>query len=386
MNIARKTIQRVNIYLIIILGIVYNFHRYILKYNSEGTSPTYTNTPLTWQLSKFPIITILILFFYCVSKFKSKILDVFVIIYGFVFFILLVNLCSYFIYGVVSLKEVEYCFYFILILPFCFVKDDINIEYQKMIKLSAIILLISNFIVVYNYIFFKRLPALAYEGGLVRFGGFWDDPNGYGFICVFFFYFFLLRKNRLLLSLTFFNILITFSFTAYFMLVISACFWIVELRNKINYKIVLGIFSFLAVIIFSCIYNISYLLELLESKSGSVDQHLSNALVFNIVPLAKAPIQFSETWYLSFFYNYFPISILPLLCFSYLLLMTFKRNVNVFMRFFLFLYILYCLFLPMYYIFPINIFFVVVLINYFKITHRYYDKTKNSLQDKLSQY
>lgn len=374
---SKTLIHKLNVYLIIAVLIFYNFHRYIFKYNSELTSPTYTNTPLIWQIGKYPILTILVLFFYLGSRFRGKLNDVFIIIYGFVLFVLLINIGSCLFYGDISFKELEYCFYFILALPYCFVIDDLVINWDKVIRLTAISLFLSNLAAMYNFVFTGRLPALGYEGGLVRFGGFWDDPNGYGFICVFFLFYFLIKRRYFLVFLTFVSILFTFSFTAYIMLCFSTVFWLHERFKSINYKVILGIVLFIVLIIVVVLYNYDYISDLMTSKSGSLDQHLSNSLVFNLYPLANTSIQFSETWYLSFFYNYFPVSVPALAGCCYLLYRSFKKGVPVMVRFYLFIYLFYCLFLPMYYVFPLNFIFIVLLI--FSLKGSSYSKTMDNV-------
>lgn len=55
----------------LILFLYYYIYRYVLQYNSDDTSPTYSNTPVLFQLAKYLILVLLMAVFLCLSCFIS---------------------------------------------------------------------------------------------------------------------------------------------------------------------------------------------------------------------------------------------------------------------------------------------------------------------------
>jgi len=349
--------------------LLYNFHRYIFKYNAEGTSPTYANTPLIWKIGKYILLSVTMAVFFAVLNYTRKVNKWFLVINGLVLVVLAINLLNYAIYGVFDTEETEYCYWFLLLVPYCFAEDSIftfKVNYEKLLTIAAFVLFVSNGFAVANYYLTGRLPALGYEGGLVRFGGFWDDPNSFGIICVFYFFYFIKRKRYILSGIAVINIVLTFSFTAYLLLLLSIVYWTVTTYKTYNKKWALfgiSIFIFLAAIF---VYFFDLIMSLYEIKSVSVSEHLTKQMIFNFVPLARSPLQFSENWYESSFYNYFPFSIIIHLCFLVLFLNLFKNRQYKDLKFFFFLFITASAFFSMLYTFPINFIFIFLLIDYIK--------------------
>ena len=93
----------------------YNFHRYIFKYNAEGTSPTYANTPLLWKISKYIILSGVVGIFLIVLSYNRKINKWFLVIGCMVGVVLVVNVLNYLIYGAFDTEEIEYCYWFFLL-------------------------------------------------------------------------------------------------------------------------------------------------------------------------------------------------------------------------------------------------------------------------------
>jgi hypothetical protein len=347
----------------------YDFHRYIFKYNSEGTSPTYTNTPIIWKMGKYLLMMIIAAVFFSCLTYTKRVNKWFIFIYGVIIFILLVNLLNFVIYRELDIDEVEYCLWFFVIIPYWFAADsvfNIDINYRKIMTWSAIILFISNGIAVGNYYLTGRLPALGYDGGLVRFGGFWDDPNAFGIACVFYFYYFITSKKYLLSLIGLASIVLTFSFTAYFLLIASIGFWLFS-----NYKVINKKWGIIGTIIVSSIvlvglYFYDLITSLYEIKSQSVTEHLSKNMIFNIIPLQNSSLQFSENWYESSFYNYFPVSILIHGAFLLLFISLFKTSDNKDLKFYFFLFVTSSFFFSMLYTFPLNLIFIFLLVDYLK--------------------
>ena len=355
--------------------LLYNFHRYIFKYNAEGTSPTYANTPLVWKIGKYIILSMILVVFYAVLNYTQKISKWFLVIYGLILLVLVINLLNFIIYGVFDTEETEYCYWFLLLIPYCFSEDSIfsiKLNYDKLLTVAAVILFLSNGLALANYFLTGRLPALGYEGGLSRFGGFWDDPNSFGIICVFYFYYFVRRERYFLTGIAVVSIIITFSFTAYLLLLLSIVYWTIPTYKTFNKKWALfGISTFLLLAgIF--VYFFDLIMSLYEIKSVSVSEHLTKKMIFNLVPLDHSPLQFSENWFESSFYNYFPLSIIIHLCFLILFLSLFKNGKYKDLKFFFFLFIAASAFFSMLYTFPINFIFIFLLTDYIKgFKHKY---------------
>jgi hypothetical protein len=369
MTLSRIRVRNYGAIAGMIILLLYDFHRYIFKYNSEGTSPTYTNTPLVWKVGKYVLLTAAVALFFSGIKYTLKVNRWFWYIYGVIAVILVINLVNFIIYGVFDTEETEYCFWFALLIPYWFTEESVfnfKFNYHKLIIWSMAILYASNIIAIANYYFTGRLPALGYEGGLVRFGGFWDDPNSFGIICTFFFYYFIKRGNYLVAALSIINIVLTFSFTAYFLLFLSIGFWIFTSYVRYNIKWLLFGVGVVAVIGAFVLVYFDALSDLYQIKAESVNEHLTQKMIFNPIPLLNAPIQFSENWYESSFYNYFPFSILIHLGFLILLLSLFLSAKNKDLKFFFFLFIVASFFFSMLYTFPLNFLFIFLLIDYIK--------------------
>jgi hypothetical protein len=352
--------------------LLYNFHRYIFQYNFEGTSPTYTNTPTIWKIGKYLIMLLILSFFYLNASYKWRLNKSFFYIYGLVLFIITINILNVIIYGDVNIDELQYCFWFFLTLPYWFVKEklvDFNINFTRMITIGAWVLLISNVIAIGNYYITGRLPALGYEGGLVRFGGFWDDPNAFGIICVFLFYYFASQGKILLSLFTVISILFTFSFTAYLVLIVSMAYWVLSSYKTINVKWFFASIVLFALILSVAIINLEKLTELYAVKESSVNEHLNTSLIFNIIPLVNSPLQFSENWYKSSFNNYFPVSLLIDAGLLLLLVSLFTNSAHRELKFYFFLFIVCSFFFSLLYVFPLNFAFIFLLADHLKASH-----------------
>jgi hypothetical protein len=324
---------------------------------------------LVWKIGKYFLLTIIVGIFLTASNYNRKISKWFLVIYGLIMIILTINILNFFIYGIFDTEETEYCYWFLLLIPYCFSEESIfkiRLNFDQLLTRAAIILFLSNGFAVANYYITGRLPALGYEGGLVRFGGFWDDPNSFGIICVFYFYYFIRREKYFLTVISAICLVLTFSFTAYLLLLLSVGYWTVTTYKTFNKKWVLfgiSIFLFLAGVIF---YFFDLIMDLYEIKSVSVSEHLTKNMIFNFVPLVRSPLQFSENWFESSFYNYFPVSIVIHLCFLVLFLSLFKNRQYKDLKFFFFLFVSASAFFSMLYTFPLNFIFIFLLIDYIK--------------------
>lgn len=187
---------------VFVVANVYYFHRYAFRYNSDETSPTYVDTPFVWQAAKYvllfaaaavawmsvwwavrtpgrrslavwrdfelrptggfaPLTAALVVYAALVTVTVSRSNDNFGDLVGVWFFLPVVLLVvvaplgrpSFVMYGWAGVGLIGYH-----------------------VAFSAFQLLL--------FVFFDRLPALAYRNSLTRFGGGLDDPNGFGVMVV----------------------------------------------------------------------------------------------------------------------------------------------------------------------------------------------------------
>ena len=227
----KKKIDHFLIKSLLFLFLFYYSYRYALKMNSSGTSPTYSDTPLYVQLGKYLIFFFLILFiilnnFYKRIKFKF---DKFTFVLIFTFL--------YSIYSFLITKNTNVLFYGLIILPIIIIKIfDLKINFLKIDSLVNIFIwftIFYEFIQIFLYFKSGRLPALAYATGKitdVRFGGPWDDPNGFAImLCFMIPYSFLYYngKKKYLISTTLFLFLIlTWSLTGYCAFLFSILYFV----------------------------------------------------------------------------------------------------------------------------------------------------------------
>lgn len=359
-----------NLRLAVLMGwlllLFYNFHRYIFKFNSENTSPTYTNTPTSWKVGKYVVLGFIGLFYYLNTSWGNKITKRTLPLILALGITSIYNIFNLYYFKSVSFDETGYVFYLVLLLPYLLSRysiNDLNINYYVWIKRSAIVLFISNLFVILNYLFRGVLPALAYEGSLVRFGAYWDDPNGFGIICVFFFYYFYKKRNYILAICSIICIVLTFSFSCYILLIVISVYYFLFEKRMILPLIIALCILFIVFMSYS-----DKILDLYTLKQGSIEGHLHNEFKLNLLNGSFYETQFSENWYVSFFYNYFPFSPIILILFLSSIfvysLKNWKTKKNA-ICFFL-LIVLGSNFFPLLYIFPINFLIVILYLDIFR--------------------
>src|SRR6185312_10743581 len=142
-------------------------------------------------------------------------------------------------------------------------------------------------------------------------------------VSVFFFYYFINKRRYILTALSFISIIFTASFTAYFLFVCAIAYWVFITYKRYNKKwLMLGVG--IVISIAAVLYAFWDLIrDVYEIKSESINEHLQAKMIFNFFPLQNTSMQFSENWYESSFYNYFPFSIIIHIAFLMLLLSLF---------------------------------------------------------------
>jgi len=356
-----------NVVLWILFGLIffYNFHKYIFKYGDTGTSPTYSDTPFIWKFSKYVIFM-----FVCVYM-SFKIKNKFRLSHGNWLFLFLIsfNLLAlvffYFFSGQIIFDEFEYIIWFILYLILLLIDqsviDNMVNFFNDKAKLFVSALVLFNIIAILNFILFKRLPALGYEDGLVRFGGGWDDPNGFGFLCSVFAALAIERKWWLILVGLVLSIILTVSLSTYLDLILVLILTAYRGHDKINYKRSLIYVVLFIGLVFILFYFENQLLDLYSIKKGSIDEHIAFKTSYSFFASVDNKYLNFETWLWGYLINFTPVSIIGVIfifCYWLKMFLSKKRD---FFSIYIIVFIFGNLFIPLIKNFPVNLLFFVFL-------------------------
>ncbi len=267
-------------WLSLILCTVYLSYRYPLQINSSGTSPTYSDTPVMLQVGKF--ILACPLFAIAAGRcLRQKLaLKQWLAALGILF------LSGYSLFKIIgdnSSKYLELSFWMLFPLVLVLGSDGVKLSaIDRYLRFLLVFALGSTVIQIVLFLAFGRLPALAYEGTmLIRFGGFLDDPNGFGAIL------FLLMgwsygrfrgwTRFFILGSIVVSLLLTQSWTALVFLTVVFCFCALIAVSKRPWLAVL--------IICACLLLAMFVLretspspgtlfeEMLNAKQGSIEGH-----------------------------------------------------------------------------------------------------------------
>lgn len=190
-SLLRRRLETLFVIFLVVSQVYYGY-RYIFKYDSTGTSPTYANTPFLFKAAKYGITLGFILasaLLVAIHRGRTRAIS-----RSTLYFLLWIT--GFFAYscafGLTYLQghhALEHdlvfrgLFFFPLLvfLPFHF-RGWISARryFAAVIVFGCIYHVSYSVIQILAFKLFGRLPALGYPGGLVRFGGGWDDPNGFG--------------------------------------------------------------------------------------------------------------------------------------------------------------------------------------------------------------
>lgn len=275
-----KSFQNLIIFSFIIFNLYYGY-RYLFRYNSSMTSPSYSDTPMAFQMAKYVIalaIILAIFFLLFTNNVKIKLgATEGVILAGTVFcFIKALQFhdVDFFIRNFIFL----FCAYAIT-----FVNDD-KFE-NRLIRVNKYLFwyhVVYSAVQLAAYALVGRLPALGYQGGLVRFGGGWDDPNAFAVYLLLPVCYSLSRfifekskkkqaKYMLVFLISVMLELLTFSFTGYLLCVIAAVFMLV--RYFRNIRLILVAATFLVVALLGVVFLQDKIEHLFAAKGGSLAIH-----------------------------------------------------------------------------------------------------------------
>lgn len=283
MKIDNQNGYRKFLYFLFYIFNFYYFYRYMFQYNSETTSPTYSNTPTPIKILKYliSIVAILIIILYIVKK--NKKIEIGLIE------LLLLSFCTIVIPKLFLDNSFISSFQFIIfILPaygVIFI-DNINIiKLKKAFKNVLIYHIIYSFVQFYLFKTQGRLTALGYKNSLVRFGGGWDDPNGFALFLIIPICYLICNclenkvkiKDLVILSICVFLEITTFSFAGYISFLI--CVILIIFRYNSNVKLWASL-SFFIIAGLLALYQYKNLIQMFfEMKSRSASTHFDQMIV-----------------------------------------------------------------------------------------------------------
>ena len=300
----------------LLFSTLYLSYRYPLQINFSGTSPTYSDTPLSLKLGKFFVMSVICLAalpFFLRKKFTWQ--QIFVI-----FTVLFVSIIP----AIKALGAFDGVYFDISFWPLAallLVGALDQIRSQQIDKYLQFLFgysILSTLVQVALFIFYGRLPALAYDNSIsVRFGGFLDDPNGFAavlFLLIGWAYYRYSGFKRLLAeSLLLVCLLLTQSFTAVGFLFLLLVILFARLLYKRPARI-LWILPCLAVILplLASLYvsTLSDTISLLfQLKLPSINQHAFPWGVWmdewtKWIVMGDSPFNFYESWWASSLINF----------------------------------------------------------------------------------
>jgi len=267
---------------------IYYGYRWPFQYSSEGTSPTYSNTPFIFQALKYFFAVLIFVASFALLATQKQMLGR-ITNAAYVFFLLLAGFCAYSLtidtmmmndlsgFGNTAFLKGFFFLPLLALMPFFYRgQGSIKAYFWVIVVFGFGYHLIYSLFQVFCYLVFDRLPALGYHGGLVRFGGGWDDPNGFAAylilpLLVFISKMFVRGTSRYAgLFFLFLLLALTSSVTGIIGLICSVLFYSAMKRRFV-------IFFVLAPIIVSFALSPDLqdvLAFVLEAKSKSIESHL----------------------------------------------------------------------------------------------------------------
>jgi len=280
-------------------GLVYYSYRYPLQINDSATSPTYRSTPFMWQAMKYGIFAVLIFLLFAFLALSDKLafrmkrnaafswgLIVVLVIY-----MIAVTIMHFLgssdpeLLG--SLARISFFMPIILAFPFVYQGTSTT---RKLIRLAFYFLIFQEVFSLSEmalYLLIGRLPALAYGGSLVRFGGAWDDPNGFGVFMSLMLLQLIAYKRQipklvflLLFAFSFMLLLLTFSYSSYTCFLVGVLSF-EALANGLlkgaRYSLTMGIIVLAVLLVLINMTAIQRMGEdILMWKLRSAEEHLSS--------------------------------------------------------------------------------------------------------------
>lgn len=273
--------------LFLVLAFYYLAYRYPLQINSSSTSPTYSDTPPGFQVTKYLILIVLVLILLSQilatsGKIKRRNINpVLILTLGLLAFWPLIQAILF-----SDIKLIESGIYFLfplVLLAFGAPRVD-HFTISRTIFVFAILAIIVEMIQVALFLSIGRLPALAYAGSYsVRFGSIWDDPNGFGFVIALLVPFSAIYLRGRATRLVFFTaslvlLILTQSVTAVACSFVACLIvWAYHLRKSAG-KLLAAVYGVAIIVIGvgSAIWTSGFAETFLIDKSASVSGHLNS--------------------------------------------------------------------------------------------------------------
>lgn len=288
------------------VSLYYYSYRYIFKYNSSETSPTYSDTPVSFQIGKYILCGLIILLFFFLLRYKKK--RFFTRHSLSIFLCLLIYTSLLLVYGIIDKDMISIQRAITYSIPlifgfFGFTTIDL-LKIEKFIYYFCFYSIIYEAIQIALFILYGRLPALAYAGSFsIRFGGPWDDPNGFSiflsFLLPFTYYYSTNKKTKIFWSIAnFLMIILAQSVTAAIATSISlSIYYIINSNNKITrqkrtIKFLGLIILFIPIVL--TVSNIPAIHAFLEVKQGSVDGHMDSFEAISQISAIQLLLGFSH--------------------------------------------------------------------------------------------
>jgi len=408
----RFTLPQLLFIILVAFSHVYYSYRWILRYNSDSTSPTYSSTPPAFELLKYPVLLALVYFIIVALALKRHdhgqvpaISWVFAAQCG--VFLAYISLRAVLqqlttqASGATFAVEAKGIFVIPVAIVCPFVWAHLSHWQTKRILLLAKSLfyfqLVFTSVEISSFVFLHRLPALAYYGGLSRFGGSWDDPNAFSIyvsmciIGIFALYSVSTRKRFLLIALLICTglMVLTYSFSGWLSCICGLLAYSWTTRRATSRAI--GLLSLAPPVILalslslSSLQRISFISFVLTAKQQSASLHLAalDNFIFNTLTsgdlssflFGADSIHFEETAYASFLQNYgFFSSAWALLLLGTTVTRCLRRalskdrrvteGVRVYYRFVtacLITFLVGNLFIPYFTVFPVNLYFWILV-------------------------
>jgi len=401
----------------IVMALLYYSYRWFLKYNDASTSPTYSSTPVTFEVAKyvillagFYIIVIAVLALRRTLKLDRTAALFFTGLLLLLIYLTLVTLMKVVFgdpfsrgsigsllgapsgtsAGTLSLPAKALIpLPFALLFPFVWTSWKESRTLARALLLVAVIQVALSAIEVTSYMLSGRLPALGYAGGLVRFGGAWDDPNGFSLFADAAILGTLAAREAHLIGTRLAVILyvvwtallaITVSFSGWLALLVGIPTYLLVSGRRVLLAAVLVVAGLLSIILFAVEPTNPLLASIWEGKQASAIGHwqlavnglhptslsLMDALFGSVSPT------FNEVSYIAFF-NYY--GLVGIAWSAALVAMTLHRSIRfartligdrsvAFYRFgvsFAVAFLVGSLFVPYFFVFPINVVFWLVV-------------------------
>lgn len=191
--------------------LLYNWYRYPFQISDSGTSQGYKDTPVALSLGKYLLLVLLLPGFLVSASKRAKVGHLTgahprtqLFFSAALIYLAGVPLVFCAANNSTQLLDTTVCWSFgFLILNFGPEPDRGTAAFAKAMKAFGLFSVLFFYFEVFLFVVFDRLPALSYAHSvIVRFGGIWDDPNGFSFIWPLLFPLFIKLRRKWFLTAT----------------------------------------------------------------------------------------------------------------------------------------------------------------------------------------